>query len=192
MFRHYVFLTPTVFFQISILPYRKIKYRAFFSKYKVKYYWGRDPYNVDHILRRKELNRIGGKSLGQSTSFSMTSTIIWPQYRYVNFDQFYVYQTPIWERIYGHNWPSDMELVSCGSGWIKKEFFHQRFNPKKNNIAIFCALFAGEAEMVSFIRNVAGFFPDREILLQVRPNVLKTKTGSQFVERCLDGGREGF
>ena len=69
---------PAVYYQIAAFPYRRIVYRAFFSKFKIDNYWGRDPYNVEHVLRRGELKRIGGKFLGVSVSFLTTSAILWP------------------------------------------------------------------------------------------------------------------
>ena len=69
--------TAPVFLQVALFPYRRMMGRAFFNRFKVRYFWGRDPYNVEHIFRRAEIHRIGGKSLGMNVSFLTTWTILW-------------------------------------------------------------------------------------------------------------------
>ncbi len=175
-----------LFFKIIAMPYRKAVYRAFFSKYKTRFYWGRDPYNVEHILRRKELNSIGGQSFGLGVSFMMTSAILWPQYRYVNFDKYFVYKDTILNQVYGPTWPTDMKLVSSGSSWVEKKFMGRRFSERSNDIAVFCGVFAAEPEMEKFIIDVADKFFDRNIFLQVRPEILLMSEGRAFVQNIVN------
>lgn len=178
---------PVVFFQIAALPFRRNMAKAFFNKFVVSYFWGRDPYNVEHILRRREINRIGGKSLGVSVSFLTTYTILWPQFRYLNYDSYYVFERPIIEQHYANTWPSDMKLIVAGSGLISRDLLSRRSNRRSNDIVVFCGVFIGEPAMLEFIRGLAEAFPDRKILLQLKPYLLTTPAGYKFVDDCMEG-----
>ena len=55
LFRQFGGSQPALYYRVGVLPFRRIVLRAFFNRYHPKFYWGRDDYNEDHILRHQEL-----------------------------------------------------------------------------------------------------------------------------------------
>jgi len=186
LFRHFARLHPAHFYKVAALPNRRIAYRGLFNKYRPKYFWGRDPYNVDHIVRRQELNRIGGISLGLLEA-TPVYTILFPHLRYVSFDRFYVLSKELYTKHYNDTWPEDMALVSTASYSITSEHLATRFTPRPNDIAVFTAIYVVEKGMVDLVRGLATAFSERKILLQVKWNFIETDDGKRFIAACTEG-----
>jgi len=178
---------PYLFYKIAILPFRRLQYRALFRRFSPQYFWGRDPYNADHILRTQELNTIGGKSYGASVGFMMTYTTMWPQFRYQLFDRYYVFGAEPYRRYYGDSYPDTMTLVSAGTPQVERHVYGQRFDVRPKDILVCAASFTGEKTYVDLIRALAIAFPSKKILLQIKSGFLARPTGKEFIDACTAG-----
>ena len=89
-FRFFYCHEPAHFYGIIALPFRRIILRGFFNKFRPAYFWGRDDYNVEHIIRRQEMHRYGGISLGINHGFPSYANLF-PQWRYISFDRYYTF-----------------------------------------------------------------------------------------------------
>ena len=174
---------PRLLYQAMLLPLRRAILSAFFNRFRPKWYWGRDPYNVEHILRRQEINRIGGKSLGVNTGY-LTYTIILPMWRYISFDYFYVFGSEPYLKYYSNTFSPDMVLRSVGTFSAPRSVFEKRNDPRSKDIVIFSGVFAGEPEMLAMVRGLAEAFPERCIKLQVKSVVADSMSGKNFIDAC--------
>jgi hypothetical protein len=183
LYRSFGWSPPGHFYYVAPLPFRRAVLRAFFTRFRPKYFWGRDPYNVEHILRRQELNSIGGVSLGINVGY-VTWTIALYMYRYVSFDRFYVFGREPYEKYYQHTWANDMTLVPTGTYGAARDHFARRFDPRPHDIVIFAAAFIGAREFTDFVRGLAEAFPERNILLEVKGVLIKTQGARDFITDC--------
>jgi len=186
LFLNCVDRTPGLYFQVAALAYRRLQIRALLNRYLPRFYWGRDDYNVEHILRRQELNKVGGISLGIQHGLPVSAKI-YPAWRYVNFDRYYVAGRAIYECCHKNTWAKDMEVIPVGTFGATRDDFAQINIPKPKDIAVFTAMAIGEKNLVQFVRDLAETLPDRKILLQLKGNVAETNSGKEFVSACLDG-----
>lgn len=177
---------PAHFFKIVSLPYRRIVLRAFFNKFRPTYFWGRDDYNVEHILRRQEMHRYGGLSLGINHGFPSYANLF-PQWRYISFDKYYTFGRAVYERIYKKTWAKDMEIIPVGMFGPGRDAYKTIESPKPKNIIIFCAVYVGNLEMIKVVRRLAEAFPDRTIWLQVKINYRKFNRFETFLDACTQG-----
>jgi hypothetical protein len=185
LFRHFYGLPSALFYQVAALPFRRAILRGFFNCYRPKYYWGRDDYNVEHTLRRDELNHVGGKSFGINHG-TIVECFIRGEFRYINFDQYYVFGRGIHTAEMKKRWSSDMKVVPAGSFGATREDFKLRFKKRPPNILFCIGFFITMEECVELIRSVAKEFSDRKILLQLKPSFNNTATGKNFISACLD------
>ena len=174
---------PALFYRVTLLPYRRAVLRAFFNRFRPRYFWSRDPYNVEHILRRQELRLIGGKSLGINVGYP-SYCILFSQFRYLSFDYYFVYGRDLYERYYFDTWDPEMEVIPVGAFRATREQFARRLVRRSRDIAVFCAVYVGEPQMIQLVRGLALEFPDRRIRLQVKNNFAVRDVGSDFVEAC--------
>lgn len=177
---------PPLFRRFSALPYRRLLYRGLLKRYRPKYFWGRDQYNEDHIIRRQELNAVGGLSWGVNTG-TLNWTILLPSNHYVSYDRYYVFGRGKYKKYYGHTWAEDMELVPSGTFSVRRENYARRFGPRSQDIAVFTGVFIGEPELVHLVRDLAKAFPDRKIILQVKPRFKSYPWADTFIAQCNEG-----
>lgn len=183
IFRHFYGLHPGLYRRFASLPYQRLMYQGLFSLYRPQYFWGRDPYNEDHIIRRQELNKIGGKSYGVNTG-ALTWAILIPAWRYISFDRFYVFGRGKYEKYYGETWSKSMDVVPAGSFSATREHFSRRFEKRPPDIVVFTSVFIDAPEMVPFIRGLAKAFSDRKIILQVKIQFQHLPFFEKFIHAC--------
>jgi hypothetical protein len=183
---HFAGRPAPLFYQIAALPHRKIVLRAFFSRFRPRYYWGRDDYNVEHILRREEIHRVGGISLGVGHGYPI-SAIVYPMWRYISFDRYYMAGTGLYERRFKKLWPADMIVKAVGSLEIASHPRGRERGTGSGDIVIYSAMAVGEPAMTGFVRGLARAFPERKILLQVKHNFVETAPGRAYAAACAEG-----
>jgi hypothetical protein len=186
LFANFLDREPGLYYQIAALPYRRLMIRALINRYRPKYYWGRDDYNVEHIIRRQELHRAGGISLGIQHGFPV-STTVYPMWRYISFDTYFVAGLAVYEKHLKTTWATDMEVIPIGTFGATREDYEYINLPKPKNIIIFTAMAVGEPELVSFVRDLAETLPTYKIFLQVKFNFVETETGRRFIDACTEG-----
>lgn len=177
-FRHH---SPAHYYLLAALPFKRLQYRALFSRWKPKFFYGRDDYNVEHILRRQELNRIGGLALGVNHSIPNVACIQ-PMWRYICFDIYYVFGKWVHEALYKDSWAADMKVRAVGSFGFKREQYALFKQPKPKDVVFFTDNSAGNPKTQEIVRSLAEALPDRAIILQVRN--LSLDTNRAFVENC--------
>ena len=192
LYRLFRWCPPGLFYQAAALPFRRIKIRALLTRFRPKYYWGRDSYNPEHILRRQELNRLGGQSHGIMSGYGGFAEL-YPAWRYVSYDRFYVFGRDIYEKSYKNTWAPDMEVVGSGSFSLTREDLVRLNRPKPNikDIVIFTNFLAvtENAGVRDIVRALGAAFPDRTILLQVRGylNMRQRESVKRFIRDCTEG-----
>lgn len=177
---------PSHFYLLAALPYRRAVLRAFFERFRPRFFWGRDDYNVEHLIRREEVHRVGGKSYGINHGYPAYSAVF-PMWRYISFDRYHVFGRALYDRYMRKTWAADMEIVPVGTFGASRAQYKRRAIERPRNIVIFTAAFIWEPEMVAFVRDLARRFPDREILLQVKGTFVETEAGRRFVAACIEG-----
>ena len=177
---------PPLFYQVVALPWRRAVLRAFFTRFRPKYFWGRDDYNVQHILRREEIHRVDGISLGINHGYPAYACVF-PMWRYISFDRYYVFGRALYERFTKDTWAGDMEVVPVGTFGASREDYVRRTQPKPKDIVIFSAVLVGDASMIEMIRGISAAFPDRKVLLQIKETFVETESGQKFLADCMRG-----
>ncbi len=181
---------PALFYQVAALPYRRILQRAVLNRYRPEYFWGRDPYNPEHIIRTQELGRVGAKHQGILHGFGGL-TDLYPMFRYITYDRLYVFGNAIYEKIFKDTWAPEMEVVPAGSYGVSREVFRRLMDRPRDlkDIVVFTsylALFENETA-IDIVRALGQAFPERTVRLQIRAT-LRDKYGSKrFVEKCTAG-----
>lgn len=166
LWRHLASLPSALFYKAVIMPHQRAKIRSLFNRYRPKYVWGRDDYNVEHILRRAELHRIGGRSLGTNHGVVTNFCSLFPQWRYISFDIYYTFGKPLCEP-YLSTWAKDMTLRSSGVFGLPRETIISGWPP--GEAILFSARVAwNEPEFGRMVHAIAEAFPEREILIQLK------------------------
>jgi len=186
LLRNFWKLESAHFYRLATLPFRRVALKGLFNRYTPNFFWGRDTYNADHILRHQELKRIGGISLGVSNEFPAYS-ILWAHIRYISFDRYYVYGSEFYEKYYAENWSNDMKLVPAASHSLTRCQLDAVKEIKPADIGIFTAVFIPEPNLVEIVRTIAKSFPERKIYLQIKHSYLKLPIAKQFVSACTNG-----
>ena len=55
---------PALFGRFVTIAAKRAMYKAFFKRFRPRFYWGRDDYSLEHVIRNRELRTINGTSLG--------------------------------------------------------------------------------------------------------------------------------
>jgi len=163
--------------------------RALFHMIRPKFFWGRDPYNPAHIIRRQELHRVGAQSHGILHGFGAL-TDIYPMFRYIDFDRFYVFGSAIAD-IYRETWASDMSIEIGGGFRQSRQLLTlvQEQRDQASSIAVFLNVLAlaNESKGADIIRALAADNPRTEVLLQIKGNVIDRPEVTAFLEAAKAG-----
>jgi hypothetical protein len=177
---------PSHFYLLAALPYRRAVLRAFFERFRPRFFWGRDDYNVEHLIRREEIRRVGGKSLGINHGYPAYSAVF-PMWRYIGFDRYYVFGRALYDRYMRKTWAADMEVVPVGAFGASRAQYKYRMIERPRDILVFAAALIWDSAMVAFVRDLARHFPDRAVLLQVKGTFVDTEAGRRFTTACTEG-----
>ncbi|MDO8607447.1 MAG: hypothetical protein Q7R40_12995 [Phaeospirillum sp.] len=172
---------PELYYHISTFSFRRMNYRALFNRYRPKFFWGRDDYQVESLLRRSELHRVGAKSLGISHAVQGIC-ILMAMWRWISFDIYYVWADVI-RRHYQDSWAKDMAVRVVGSfGFSRQQLLSGR-RPEKS-ILLMCRYVVGEPEMIRLVRETAEAFPDYEIWVQAKAGYAHDRLVPDYIAAC--------
>lgn len=166
---------PALYWNVAAMPYKRAIYRALFNRFRPSFFWGRDDYNVEHILRRAELNRVGGKSIGISHAVVTNFCPRFPQWRYIDFDIYYTFSIAMCDP-YRDRWSSHMKLRSVGAYGLPREKLRQLPWPRGKDILIAIRVAWNEPEMTRIVHAVAKLFPNHRVLVQFKVGYLSEGT----------------
>ncbi len=185
LYRYAGMYHPAMFWRVATLPYRRLLLRGLFQRYRPQFFWGRDPYNEDHILRRQEINRVGGKSYAVNTG-TLNWAILSPPWRYISYDRYYVFGKGVYKKYYSHTWAADMELVPAGTFTAERRHYAGRFDCRPSDIAIFISVYTSEPEIAELVFSVAKEFPERKIYLQIKRAFRRFPGAGQLIDDCRE------
>jgi hypothetical protein len=174
---------PAHFYKVAVLPFYRARYRALFRRFQPQFFWGRDDYNEDHLIRRQELQQFGGLSLGVIHGWPSYANLF-PMWRYISFDTYFVFGRALHERYTHDTWAKDMAVIPAGSFGASREAYQLVTFKRPKDIVIMASVFIGEPLMVSFIRDLAQAFPERKVFLQIKSTFINKSEGRIFVARC--------
>lgn len=174
-----------LFYRCIAMPFRRMNIRGFFNVYRPRYMWGRDDYNVEHILRRDELHRVGGKSFGISHAVLSNFCSLIPQWRYISFDRYYTYSN-YFCRPYLDTWPRDMEVKSGGVFGLPREKILSDWSCG-DGILFSSRVALDEPEFGRMIGAVARAFPHLPIMIQVKRGYISDAQIAERVARWTSG-----
>lgn len=186
MLARLMWLEPHIFFAVVVLPNKRAVMRGLFSRYRPKFFWGRDESNSEHAVRRQELHRVGAKAFGVQHG-SPTHAIVQPMWRYISLDVFYVFGRLVYDRYYKRTWAKDMIVKPVGSFGSRREDYAMVDQERGQDILVMISLYFRNDVVVETIRTLARAFPDRKILLQIKPRFRDTDLGRNFTAKCMDG-----
>jgi hypothetical protein len=176
-------LAPGLFYEMALLPFRRMRIRALFQRFQPDIFWARDDYNVEHVLRRQELHRFGGRQFGLNHAVQGI-TILMPQLRWVSMDHYFTIGSAF-HRHFKDSW--DVEALHAIGSFAFTEADFQRPTRTSTDI-LFMARFAiGNSEFVRAVRRTAERFPERRILLQVKSGYPHDTLIPGFIEQCRQG-----
>ncbi len=168
---------PTDYYrQICFLPYKKVKYNAFFNKYNCKFFWGRDDYNYQHIIRSQELRKKGGYSLGCNHGVESINSLAF-QLRQIDFDYYYMHGLYQYNNTYKKYWPINLVAKGIGSFFSNPTQHEKIKNTNGKNVAIIIAPSFHENQIFESIYTLANAFP--ELIFRISTKA-KHRSGSDF------------
>lgn len=177
---------PAHFYEIAAMAFKRTFLRALFNRFRPQYFWGRDDYNVEHVIRRQELHRIGARSHGIGHAVQGIC-ILMPQMRYVSFDTYYVMGEIFYKRYYKDTWARDMTVKAVGTFGLTREQLATMREPGEN-ILVMTRFAVGNPEYIRTVRAIAKAFPDRKVLLQIKGGLSYADEGAPtHIEACRQG-----
>ncbi len=164
---------------LALLPYRRLMFRALFIRFPCRYFWGRDDYNVEHMLRSQELRSANGTSIGISHGLHVVSLVL-QQTRYVDYDLYYVFGEALCRRYLAAKWPAAMRLRNISSFALDRERLRSFSTLRPNNVA--CILVPSKSAGASFkaVLELAAAFPDRKVFVTVKSKYIVGSYGLAF------------
>lgn len=179
-------LSPVEFYKAATMPFKLSDARALLNRFVPQFFYARDCYNYEHILRHAELRRVGAVHIGINVGYPVYTTLS-ATTRYIHFDKFLVFGEGVYRDHYLEKWPDDLEIIPVGPFRTPRQTFLNRAPSNSDVIPIFCGVYSSEPGMVEFVRAVALALPDKKFLLQVKPVYFRHQTGRRYADLCMAG-----
>lgn len=173
------------FFQIVTGPIRRIGFRALFNRFRFKYFWSRDDYNSEHILRTQELRRIGAVSMGISHGLP-NPQLCDPHWRYLDYDIYYTFGEYLSKTRFGDMWPKNMDIKAVGSLGMTRKRLAALNDPRPNDIIFFAGPELGEELIVREVIEIAKAFPEKTIYVKNKRRHIKSKIFDSGLGNLVD------
>ncbi len=167
-------LETRMFYAVATLPLKSTPFRALFNRIRPDVFWCRDLYNPEHILRRHELNLVGGKAWSVLNGVP-SYTYLYPHFRHFGLDRLYLMTPDLFDARYRDRWPQDMDVSKVGSFRFSRSDYSHRLHRRPPHILVLMSIWTGEPEFLAAIRSLAEEFPDRDIIVQIKPSFLNTR-----------------
>ena len=164
------------------LPRWRLVFRAFFIKRRFEYFFSRDDYNAEHIIRTDELRRVGTPSLGINHGLPVPE-ILNPIWRYVDFDTYYVFGDYLYRNYYAPKWGRTMTVRAVGSFGLPAKDLVRLDESRPEDIVIFISTMPGAAVLVDWASEIAKHFPDRTVYIKHKRSDEWTQGEESSVEK---------
>ena len=180
-------LSPTHFLQVALIPVRRLRVRGILQRFRFQYFWARDDYNVEHILRTQELRRRGAISLGVCHGMPVAAEIA-PMMRHIDFDRYYIPGRHMLER-YGAKWPDHMQVCPAGSLGLTPER-SARLHESRGTGILYAVKPGRHVHLqIALVRLLSNAYADRTIYVKIKTNQTDFAQSRIFVTACAEAGR---
>lgn len=179
-------LDGATFLQVIRLPVVRIRIRALLARYRPRFFWSRDDYNSDHIIRSQELRRIGAVSMGIMHGVPTIYACV-EQLRYIDYDIYYLFGLDQYDRWYKQHWPASMKVRSVGSFGLSRKALGRLVEPRPRNIACFPEPNFFNERVFHVLRELALAFSDRTVFVNVKGNRKTGEYGEMLRSLFRDG-----
>ena len=177
---------PALLYETLSMPFKRLLVRGLLNRYRPDFFISRDEYNVDHILRRAELNRCAIKSIGLSNGLFPCFSELAPNVRYVSYDVYFVYAASLFPQ-YRYTWAPDMKVRTIGTYSVPRERLATVLGSRGEDIVFTMRVAWSEPEMVRMVRAVAEAFPERSVYLQFHSGFVSDEECSRLISECGEG-----
>lgn len=183
LYRHLKNLAPSHFLSIIKMLQKKASYRALLNRFHFQYFWCRDDYNPEHILRSQELRKAGSVSLG--INHGLTSPLlIHPSLRYIDYDIYYVFGEHLHQTYYTDTWSGDMTVKPVGSLCMTREYLRRINDPRPKDIIYFVTPGVNEKLMHEAAISIARYFPEKKVYVKIKPAEKSRGSYTEFLDFC--------
>ena len=176
-------LDPAVFAIALLIPQRRMMVRALLARFRFRYFWGRDDYNVEHILRNQELRRCGAVSMGITHGLPVGMAIA-PMVRYIDCDFYFVLGRHIPQRYYLDTWARSMKIVPVGSIAMTHERHARLSAPRPEDILFLVKPGSHAREQAETVQKISEAFPDRTVYLKIKSSIEDRQPARTFLDMC--------
>ena len=168
--------------QIVFFPFKKIKYTAFFTRFKCSYFLGRDDYDPKHIIRNQELKKTGGISIGINHGIDSINKVAY-MLRYLYFDQYYMHGIFQYNHIYKKYWPPKMKVKAVGSMMVRPKQYYEIIRVSGRGVAIIVAPSFHQNLIFEGVWRIVKEFPELNFFISTK---WKHRSGGIFGQLYQD------
>ena len=173
LFKKYYHFDHLLFLRIINLANKSIIFRAFVNKYRPQYFWARDLYNAEHIIRDQIFKNYNIKHWSVMHGYPSYSHAF-PIYQYISFDRIYLLGEKPYQLHYKKTWPEKVEVVASAGLNIPASLFGNLVKQRVPDILIMCSTYVGEEGLPDFVRGISCAFPQKTIYLQIKKQARNT------------------
>ena len=167
LFVHGARLPADLFRPLAALPWKRLMYRALLRRFRPKFYWGRDDYNVDHVMRTQELRRVGGTSVG--IMHGLPSIVPFAhQMRQMDFDLYYTHGAGPYLEYYRAKWPAYCRVRPIGSVGLDRQELARLADPCPNDVVVILGPSFHQDKIMAAVSDLARALPDRTIWISTK------------------------
>jgi hypothetical protein len=160
-------LAPDFYRPLATLPRKRMLYRALFNRFRPAFYWGRDDYNTDHIMRTQELRRVGGISVGIMHGLPSIVPFAY-QMRHMDFDLYYVHSLDQYQEHYRRYWPAAMRVRAVGSVGLDRVELERLAEDCPGDIAFILGPSFHQDAVFAAVEDLADALPDKTIWINTK------------------------
>lgn len=145
-------------------------FRALFNRVRPRFYWARDDYSVDHVVRSQELRRVGGRSLG--VNHGLPTATIHHAWREVDFDVYFTFGRHLHQSTYRDSWAPHMKVVPAGNPRLQPSHLRaiaEHGRSRSKDVVFFATVSGHDGDMVREVFELARRLPDRRVLFKMKP-----------------------
>ena len=157
----------SLFCRFASLIAKRVRFRAFFRRYKPRFFWGRDDYSLDHIIRNQELRKHGGTSLGTNHGMPISPHV--GMWREVDFDIYYTYGSHLYDTAFKQTWHPNVKIKPVGTLNLTQARREKLKMPRPRDIAFLPVQLQPFDEIFHEVFKVARHFPDRLVFVRMKP-----------------------
>jgi len=185
LFLRYGGVYPSLHLSLAKLNAIRIGYEAMFNVYKIRYFWGWDEYNVEHIMRSQELRKAGGVSLGLVNGVNVFGSDV--VYRFIDYDITYVFSPGPFLKYNRDNWRHPEGVRQIGATALNREEIKAMLAvPKTKDVVVFAKNYCDGAEFLDQVFKIGLALSDRNILISLKRSSIRLGGLDEFLKYIND------